>query len=51
VFLFEPLAAARRSVIFGPEDAEPLVGVTQLESAGIVIDRRTGNLTRLRRFP
>lgn len=38
-------------VIFGPEDAEPLLGVTQLESAGIVIDPRTGNLKRLPAIP
>ena len=38
-------------VFFGPEDAEPLLGVTQLESAGIVIDPRTGNLKRLPAIP
>ena len=38
-------------VIFGPEGAEPLLGVTQLESAGIVIDPRTGNLKRLPAIP
>jgi clan AA aspartic protease len=38
-------------VIFGPEDAEPLLGVTQLESAGIVIDPRTGHLKRLPAIP
>jgi clan AA aspartic protease len=38
-------------VIFGPDDAEPLLGVTQLESAGIVIDPRTGNLKRLPAIP
>src|SRR5205814_10135732 len=38
-------------VIFGPDDAEPLLGVTQLESAGIVIDPRTGNLKRLPALP
>jgi clan AA aspartic protease len=38
-------------VIFGPEDAEPLLGVTQLESAGIIIDPRTGNLKRLPAIP
>jgi clan AA aspartic protease len=38
-------------IIFGPEDAEPLLGVTQLESAGIVIDPRTGNLRRLPAIP
>ena len=38
-------------VIFGPEDTEPLLGVTQLESAGIIIDPRTGNLKRLPAIP
>ncbi|ERR1041385_663497 len=38
-------------VIFGPDDAEPLLGVTQLESAGIIIDPRTGNLKRLPAIP
>ncbi|PYR64730.1 MAG: clan AA aspartic protease [Acidobacteria bacterium] len=38
-------------IIFGPENAEPLLGVTQLESAGIVIDPRTGNLKRLPAIP
>jgi clan AA aspartic protease len=35
-------------VIFGPEDAEPLLGVAALESAGILVD--TANRT-LRRMP
>ena len=38
-------------IIFGPEDVEPLLGVTQLESAGIIIDARTGNLRRLPAIP
>jgi len=38
-------------VIFGPDDAEPLLGVTQLESAGLIIDPRTGNLKRLPAIP
>src|SRR6266545_4383918 len=38
-------------VIFGPEDLSPLLGVTQLESAGIVIDSRTGELKRLPAIP
>jgi len=38
-------------VIFGPDDAEPLLGMTQLESAGIIIDPRTGNLKRLPAIP
>lgn len=35
------------SVIFGPDDAEPILGVTALESAGIVVDPRTQQLKRL----
>ena len=35
------------SVIFGPDDAEPILGVTALESAGIVVDPRTQRLKRL----
>lgn len=38
-------------IIFGADDCEPLLGVTQLESAGIVIDPRTGNLKRLPAIP
>ena len=38
-------------VIFGPDDVEPLLGVTALESAGIVIDPRTGKLKRLPAIP
>lgn len=38
-------------VIFGPDDAEPLLGVAQLESASIIIDPRTGNLKRLPAIP
>ena len=34
-------------VIFGPENAGPLLGVTALESAGIVIDPSTQGLKRL----
>jgi clan AA aspartic protease len=35
------------TVIFGPDDAEPILGVTALESAGIVVDPRTQQLKRL----
>lgn len=35
------------SVIFGQDDAEPILGVTALESAGIVVDPRTQQLKRL----
>ena len=38
-------------VLFGPDDVEPLLGVTQLESAAIVIDPRTGQLKRLPAIP
>ena len=34
-------------VIFGPDDAEPMLGVTALESAGIEIDPRTQRLKRM----
>ena len=35
------------TVIFGSDDAEPILGVTALESAGIVVDPRTQRLKRL----
>ena len=38
-------------VIFGPDGVEPILGVTALESAGIVIDPRTGILKRLPAIP
>ena len=34
-------------VIFGPENVEPLLGVTALESVGITIDPATRTLKRL----
>jgi clan AA aspartic protease len=34
-------------IIFGPEDIEPLLGVTQLESAGISVDPINQTLERL----
>ena len=34
-------------VILGPDDVEPLLGVTALESAGIVLDPVKGELRRL----
>jgi clan AA aspartic protease len=34
-------------VIFGPEDAEPLLGVTALESVGITVDPTNQKLKRL----
>ena len=35
------------TVLFGPDDAEPILGVTALGSAGIEVDPRTQRLTRL----
>ena len=34
-------------VIFGPDDAEPLLGVTALESVGILVDPANQKLKRL----
>jgi clan AA aspartic protease len=34
-------------VIFGPDDAEPLLGVTALESVGILVDPKNHRLKRL----
>lgn len=38
-------------VLFGPEEAEPLLGVTALESVGITIDPTTRTLKRLPAIP
>ena len=38
-------------VIFGPDDAEPLLGVTALESVGITVDPRNRTLKRLPAIP
>jgi clan AA aspartic protease len=38
-------------VIFGPETSEPLLGVTALESVGIVIDPASQKLKRLPAVP
>ncbi len=38
-------------VIFGPDDAEPILGVTALESVGITIDPATRTLKRLPALP
>ena len=35
------------TIIFGDEDAEPLLGVTALESAGIEVDPRNESLKKL----
>jgi len=32
------------TIIFGPDDAEPILGVTALESVGIAVDPRTQRL-------
>jgi clan AA aspartic protease len=38
-------------VIFGPEDADPLLGVTALESVGIMVDPARKTLKRLPAIP
>jgi clan AA aspartic protease len=38
-------------VIFGPDDADPILGVTALESVGITIDPTTQTLKRLPAIP
>ena len=38
-------------VLFGPENCEPLLGVTALESVGIVVDPATQRLKRLPAIP
>ena len=38
-------------VIFGPPDSEPILGVTALESVGIVVDPTTKTLRRLPAIP
>lgn len=38
-------------IIFGPDDAEPLLGVTALESVGIIIDPANRTLKRLPAIP
>jgi hypothetical protein len=38
-------------IIFGPDDAQPALGVTALESVGITIDPADGTLTRLPAIP
>lgn len=35
------------TIIIGPDDAEPILGVTALESVGIEVDPRTQRLKRL----
>ncbi len=38
-------------VIFGPQNSEPLLGVTALESVGIMVDPTTKSLKRLPAIP
>jgi clan AA aspartic protease len=38
-------------VIFGPDDCEPILGVTALESVGIVVEPATQRLKRLPAIP
>ena len=38
-------------VVFGPDTAEPILGVTALESVGITIDPNTRTLKRLPAIP
>ena len=38
-------------VIFGPEESEPILGVTALESVGIIVNPRTHQLKRLPAIP
>ncbi|MBM4037834.1 MAG: clan AA aspartic protease [Planctomycetes bacterium] len=38
-------------VLFGPDDCEPILGVTALESTGIMVDPRTRTLRRLPAIP
>ena len=39
------------TIIFGPDDCEPLLGVTALESVGIVVDPKSQELRRLPAVP
>ena len=38
-------------VVFGPDDAEPIIGVTALESVGITVDPANRTLKRLPAIP
>jgi clan AA aspartic protease len=38
-------------VIFGPDDVEPILGVTSLESVGIAVDPKTQTLKRMPAIP
>lgn len=39
------------TVVFGPDEAEPLLGCTALESAGLEVDPRSQTLKRLPAIP
>jgi clan AA aspartic protease len=49
IFFMGEITAGR--VIFGPDDAEPILGVTALESVGITIDPASRTLKRLPAIP
>jgi len=49
VELMDEITAGR--VIFGPDDAEPLLGVTALESIGLAIDPANRTLRKLPAIP
>lgn len=49
IMLMGEITAGR--VIFGPDDAEPLLGVTALESVGITVDPANRTLKRLPAIP
>lgn len=38
-------------IIFGPDDCEPLLGLTALEHTGIIVDPKTNQLRRLPSVP
>ena len=38
-------------IVFGPDNAEPILGVLALESVGLVVDPVTNNLKRLDALP
>lgn len=47
---FEGTVTAGR-VVFGPDDAEPILGVTALESAGFTVDPKRQRLKRMPAIP
>ena len=49
IFFMGEITAGR--VIFGPNDVEPLLGVTALEPVGIVVDPANRTLKRLPAIP